>query len=239
MNFDYENNNSEIDLIFNDNLEAKWKEIEERQLNKKKNEINKKNEDYSNLENKFKILKMDLNKLIHENDNEFENFVISKINDLELLKSEKNRKKNKPQKIGGQLNFINNSSKTFLKENKDNLNNKKVSLDDLLNNNDNQSYKVKETMNSIFSMINQGKESNIEEITNNNNIKNNDDLFNKDDTKSFLKKDDEKKEKKKKVNKEKIIVKEEKKEKKKRILNKIEENYKYLYKLYPNMLNKK
>ena len=96
MNFDCENNNSEIDLIFNDNLEAKWKEIEERQLKKKKNEINKKNEDYSNLENKFKILKMDLNKLIHENDNEFENFVISKINDLELLKSEKNRKKNKP-----------------------------------------------------------------------------------------------------------------------------------------------
>ena len=80
------------------------------QFNKTDNNIN------SNLENKFPILKIDLKKLIHVNDNEFENFVISKINELELLKSEKNKKHNKTKKIGNTINIINNSSKTFLKE---------------------------------------------------------------------------------------------------------------------------
>jgi hypothetical protein len=102
MNFDFEINNTDLDLNFNNNLELKWKEIEEKQLNRKKNiQFNKTDNNInSNLENKFPILKIDLKKLIHVNDNEFENFVISKINELELLKSEKNKKHNKTKKIG-------------------------------------------------------------------------------------------------------------------------------------------
>ena len=132
MNFDFEINNTDLDLNFNNNLELKWKEIEEKQLNRKKNiQFNKTDNNInSNLENKFPILKIDLKKLIHVNDNEFENFVISKINDLELLKSQKNKNHNKTKKIGNTINIINNSSKTFLKEKKEELinQNKKIQL---------------------------------------------------------------------------------------------------------------
>ena len=139
MNFDFEINNTDLDLNFNNNLELKWKEIEEKQLNRKKNiQFNKTDNNInSNLENKFPILKIDLKKLIHVNDNEFENFVISKINDLELLKSQKNKNHNKTKKIGNTINIINNSSKTFLKEKKEELinQNKKNTIDDLMNDN--------------------------------------------------------------------------------------------------------
>ena len=246
MNFDFENNNTDLDLNFNNNLELKWKEIEEKQLNRKKNiQFNKSDINInSNLENKFPILKIDLKKLIHVNDNEFENFVISKINDLELLKSQKNKNHNKTKKIGNTINIINNSSKTFLKEKKEELinQNKKNTIDDLMNDNNS---KIKNTMDTIFTMINEGKELNIEDIqnnNNNNNISNSNKnvLFIKDENKSFLKKEEEKKkERKKKAINNKNNNEEKKSGKKMGILNKIDENYKYLYKLYPNIKNKK
>ena len=38
MNFDFDNNNNiDLDLNLNNNLELQWKEIEEKQLNRKKN----------------------------------------------------------------------------------------------------------------------------------------------------------------------------------------------------------
>ncbi len=247
MNFDFEINNTDLDLNFNNNLELKWKEIEEKQLNRKKNiQFNKTDNNInSNLENKFPILKIDLKKLIHVNDNEFENFVISKINDLELLKSQKNKNHNKTKKIGNTINIINNSSKTFLKERNEEIinQNKKKTIDELIND-DNQNSKVKKTMDTIFTMINDGKELNIEEIqnNNNNNISNSNKnvLFIKDESKSFLKKEEEKKKERKKKTINNNNLNEEKKSRtKKGILNKIDENYKYLYKLYPNMKNKK
>ena len=250
MNFDFDNNNNiDLDLNLNNNLELQWKEIEEKQLNRKKNiQFNKSDINInSNLENKFPILQIDLKKLIHAKDNEFENFVISKIKDLELLKSLKNKNQNKTKKIGNTINIINNSSKTFLKEKKEEVinQNKKITIDDLIND-DNQKTKVKQTMNTIFTMINEGNELNIEDIQNNNNNNNNisnsnkNDLFIKDESKSFLKKEEEKKkERKKKAINNKNNNEEKKSGKKMGILNKIDENYKYLYKLYPNMKNKK
>ena len=82
-------------------------------------------------------------------------------------------------------------------------------------------------------MINEGKELNIENMKNNNNnisTSNKNNLFIKDESK-FFKKEEKKKEKKKKTIKN-TNLEEKKGESKIEILNKIDENYKYLYKLY-------
>ena len=141
-------------------------------------------------------------------------------------------------KIGNTINIINNSSKTFLKEKNEEIinQNKKKTIDELIND-DNQISKVKKTMDTIFTMINDGKELNIEEIQNNNNNdisnSNKNVLFIKDESKSFLKKEEEKKKERKKKTINNNNLNEEKKSRtKKGILNKIDENYKYLYKLY-------
>ena len=253
---------------FNQDFINKWNNIDNKLKYQKKLYKNKKNI------NNLSIISLNLNNLIHQIDNNCEKYFQSKINELNLLKSNSNNIKiknnNKPFiKEKNKKTQKYDPKKTFLKFNNESEQNDKKSIDEILIEQKEENIKKKEKIFGIRNLIEpdfnqniinnknekinvkylvKNKDENIENLIekltkkNDNNIKDNN-VSNK----SFLKREEEVQNNLKQIKKNKSDLFNELKLKKiqkqynqkneNKVYNKIKDNYKYLYQLYPKLIN--
>ena len=253
---------------FNQDFINKWNNIDNKLKYQKKLYKNKKNI------NNLSIISLNLNNLIHQIDNNCEKYFQSKINELNLLKSNSNNIKIK----NNNKSFIKeknkktqkyDSKKTFLKFNNESEQNDKKSIDEILIEQKEENIKKKEKIFGIRNLIDpdfnqniinnknekinvkylvKNKDENIENLIekltkkNDNNVKDNN-VSNK----SFLKREEEVQNNLKQIKKNKSdlfnelklkeIQKQYNKKNENKVYNKIKDNYKYLYQLYPKLIN--
>ena len=184
------NNNKDIKFEFNleptnnininEELETKWKEIEE--ITQQKINKNKESRKLNNLNN-FSIMRINLNSLIHPTDDisEFENYCNLKVRQLDKylnsLEMNSNYNSNINIFVSNKFDRKNNNDsniKSFLKPDDDESDNvfnynkfKKYTLNELIeiNNNKNKKTKRKIDYNKLFE-----EKNNNEEIYNNENM---------------------------------------------------------------------
>ena len=253
---------------FNQDFINKWNNIDNKLKYQKKLYKNKKNI------NNLSIISLNLNNLIHQIDNNCEKYFQSKINELNLLKSNSNNIKiknnNKPFiKEKNKKTQKYDPKKTFLKFNNESEQNDKKSIDEILIEQKEENIKKKEKIFGIRNLIDpdfnqniinnknekinvkylvKNKDENIENLIekltkkNDNNVKDNN-VSNK----SFLKREEEVQNNLKQIKKNKSdlfnelklkeIQKQYNKKNENKVYNKIKDNYKYLYQLYPKLIN--
>ena len=277
IEFNFEKESMDETKIINLELESKWKEIEENTREKlKATNASRKLNDL----NDFSIMRINLNSLIHQNDDStFEDYCNLKIKQLEKMKQSISRNQNYQKNLivfgetknnSNNINTLDNNIKTFLKNDNDNkLNSKKnvkLTLNELIEMNKNQKSKKKLVVKKIFDILesNDNKKSNT--INDENKFENISLIENNSDNKittklknkklSFLKVDinninDKDKEFNNYSQKNKTISRRyknylgnnnlitSKSNMGNKIKNKINDNYNYLYSLYPNLKEKK
>ena len=253
---------------FNQDFINKWNNIDNKLKYQKKLYKNKKNI------NNLSIISLNLNNLIHQIDNNCEKYFQSKINELNLLKSNSNNIKiknnNKPfikEKNKKTQNY--DSKKTFLKFNNESEQNDKKSIDEILIEQKEENIKKKEKIFGIRNLIepdfnqniinNKNEKINVKYLIKNKDekienliekltkIKDNNVKDNNINNKSFLKREDEVQNNLKQIKKNKSdlfnelklkeIQKQYNKKNENKVYNKIKDNYKYLYQLYPKLIN--
>ena len=277
IEFNFEKGSMDDTKIINLELESKWKEIEENTREKlKATNASRKLNDL----NDFSIMRINLNSLIHQNDDStFEDYCNLKIKQLEKMKQSISRNQNYQKNLivfgetknnSNNINTLDNNIKTFLKNDNDNkLNSKKnvkLTLNELIEMNKNQKSKKKLVVKKIFDILesNDNKKSNT--INDENKFENISLIENNSDNKittklknkklSFLKVDinninDKDKDFNNYSQKSKTISRRyknylgnnnlitSKSNMGNKIKNKINDNYNYLYSLYPNLKEKK
>ena len=277
IEFNFKKESMDDTKIINLELESKWKEIEENTREKlKATNASRKLNDL----NDFSIMRINLNSLIHQNDDStFEDYCNLKIKQLEKMKQSISRNQNYQKNLivfgetknnSNNINTLDNNIKTFLKNDNDNkLNSKKnvkLTLNELIEMNKNQKSKKKLVVKKIFDILesNDNKKSNT--INDENKFENISLIENNSDNKittklknkklSFLKVDinninDKDKEFNNYSQKNKTISRRyknylgnnnlitSKSNMGNKIKNKINDNYNYLYSLYPNLKEKK
>ena len=253
---------------FNQDFINKWNNIDNKLKYQKKLYKNKKNI------NNLSIISLNLNNLIHQIDNNCEKYFQSKINELNLLKSNSNNIKiknnNKPFiKEKNKKTQKYDSKKTFLKFNNESEQNDKKSIDEILIEQKEENIKKKEKIFGIRNLIepdfnqniinNKNEKINVKYLVKNKDekienliekltkIKDNNVKDNNNNNKSFLKREDEVQNNLKQIKKNKSdlfnelklkeIQKQYNKKNENKVYNKIKDNYKYLYQLYPKLIN--
>ena len=225
-----DNNSSNI---FNEELQSKWEEIEEKRTQKlsELNEFKK-----INIFNSYQILNIDLNSLIHPttDDSEFEDFCVLKYKELEQMKKNFDNSDNLFDNITSKSKFRRNkkkydnifktADKTLTTDNKRNSNSKlKFNMEKLLDNFEDDSdisYNNSRKRNSYRNIeINREKQKNS--FLNFDNENDNMLIINKTYEPSY------KKYKGKNIKSNGVDGKD-------RIKNKLEENINYLNSIYPN-----
>ena len=161
-------NNNQINLYLennsiNEELESKWKEIEQ----KTKQKIYKTNESkkLNNL-NDFSIMRIDLSSLIHpiNDSSEFEDYCQLKVNQLEKIKQSFGYSQNYNMNLltfgfnkPDNTNTNNSSLKSFLKEDNENdlfiKKKEKYSLNDLIETNKNKNLKKKLDIKNLLDLM--------------------------------------------------------------------------------------
>lgn len=156
-------------------LESKWKEIEEQKKNKKQKKINKSYMNTNN--NKCDIMLIDsesLHKLIHPIDSSFDDFAAKMLAELESMKPQTQRGNTKELlnklKNDNSNTRNDNNKKTFLTNDLSSIDvlseNKTVTIDELII--EQKSENSKEKIKNLLSLV---KEGNLDSITvDNNNI---------------------------------------------------------------------
>ena len=262
-------NNNPINIFIennsiNEELELKWKEIEQ----KTKQKINKTHESkkLNNL-NDFSIMRIDLSSLIHpiDDSSEFEDYCQLKVNQLEKIKQSFGYSQNYNMNLltfgfNKPDNTNNSSLKSFLKEDNENdlfiKKNEKYTLNDLIEINKNKNLKKKLDIKNLLDLMD-NNDNNDNQNYSPNSIENRNNKGNQSDNNIINKINDILSQKKftfLKPNNERVVepknnffsITQKNKpsylknsfDNKIGINSKIKDNYNYLYSLYPNIKRK-